>query len=166
MLKIFPVETHEGIEITKMLFVEYVDFLKHEFCEYADLPWLVQYYKDFEEEVDNLPDRYKQPEGAILLAGYEEQPAGCVALGGLSDSICEMKRLFIRPEYRRKGIGTALCETLMEQAKKTGYTYMRLATALEVPQALYSSLGFKKIASYRDIPSEIKGVVFMELKLV
>ena len=163
MSEIFPVETSEDIEIAKMLFVEYAEFLKKELCEYADVPWLIKYYQDYEKETDHLPGRYKQPEGAILLAGYEEKPAGCVALGRLSDSICEMKRLFIRPEYRRKGIGTALCEAL---AKKAGYTYMRLATALEVPQALYRSLGFKKIAPYEDIPGEIKGVVFMELKLV
>ena len=166
MLKIFPVKTSKDIKIAKMLFVEYAEFLKKELCEYADVPWLVQYYKDFEKEVDNLPDRYKQPEGAIWLAGYDEQPAGCIALGRLSDSICEMKRLFIRPEYRRKGIGTALCAALMEEAKKAGYTHMRLATVLEVAKALYHSLGFQKIAPYRDIPSEFKGVVYMELKLV
>ena len=77
-----------------MLFVEYAEFLKKELCEYAALPWLVQYYQDFEKEIDNLPDRYKQPEGSILLATYNEQPVGCVTLGQLSDSICEMKRLF------------------------------------------------------------------------
>ena len=166
MLKIFPVEIRKDIEIAQILLVEYAEFLKKELCEYADVPWLIKYYQDFEKETDHLPDRYKQPEGAILLAGYDEQPAGCVAIGGLSNGICEMKRLFIRPEYRRKGIGTALCEALMEQAKKAGYTYMRLATALEVPQALYRSLGFKKIASYEYVPGEIKGVVFMELNLV
>jgi len=87
MLKIFPVETDEDIELAKTLFTEYADFLKKELVEYADLPWLVQYYQEFEEEIDNLPDRYEQPEGSILLAGYDEQAAGCVALGGLSDSI-------------------------------------------------------------------------------
>ena len=166
MLKIFPVETHKDIEIAKMLFVEYAEFLKKELCEYANVPWLVQYYQDFEKETENLPDRYRQPQGAILLAGYDEQTAGCVAFGGLSDSICEMKRLFVRPKYQRKGIGTALCEALMEQAQQMGYTDMRLATVLEGAKALYHSLGFKKIAPYRDIPGEIKDVAFMELKLV
>jgi len=96
---------------------------------------------------------------------YNEQPAGCVALVKMSEGTCEMKRLFVRPEYQKKGIGTALCEALIEQAKKIGYDYMRLATALEVPKRLYKSLGFKKIAPYREIPSEIKSVVFMELEL-
>jgi len=166
MLTIFPVETDKDFETAKTLFAEYLDFLKEEFCEYADVPWLVQYYQDFEEEIDNLPDRYKQPEGSILLAKYNGQPAGCVGLREVSSGVCEMKRLYVRPKYRRKGIGTALCEALMDQAKKVGYTYMRLATALEVPKTLYKSIGFKGIEPYRDIPSEIKDVVFMELKLV
>ena len=87
MLKIFSVETNKDIEIAKMLFVAYVEFLKNELCEYASVPWLVHYYLDFEKEVGNLPDRYKQPEGAILLARYDGQPAGCVAIGRLSDSV-------------------------------------------------------------------------------
>lgn len=166
MLKIYPAKTDKDIELAKRLFAEYAEFLKKELCEYADMPWLVQYYQGFEEEIDNLPDRYKQPEGSILLARHNGQPAGCVALGELNNSACEMKRLFVRPKYQRKGIGTALCKVLIEEAKKIGYTHMRLATALEIPKVLYDSLGFKKIAPYRDIPTEIKGVVFMELKLV
>jgi len=166
MLKIFPVETHKDIQIVQTLFVEYAEFLKKELCEYADLPWLVDYYRDFEKETENLPDRYRPPEGAIWLARYNNQPAGCIALGRLSDGICEMKRLFVRPKFHRKGIGTALCKTLMEHAREVGYTHMRLATALQIPRILYNSLRFKKIAPYRDIPDELKDVVFMELKLV
>ena len=166
MLKIFPAETVEDIEIARILFSEYLVFLKSEFCEYADRPWFVRYYEDFGKEMDNLPGRFAGPQGSILLAGYNGQSAGCVALGKLSDNICEMERLFVRPRYQRKGIGTALCKTLMKQAIKTGYAKMRLATALEPPMVLYNSLGFKKIAPYRDTPAELKDVVFMELKLI
>jgi GNAT superfamily N-acetyltransferase len=166
MLRIFPVETDQDIDSVRVLFIEYADFLKQELCEYAGLPWVVQYYLDFEEETANLRDRYSQPEGFLLLAGYEGQLAGCVALGKLSDGICEMKRLFVRKEYQRRGIGTALCEALIEGAKRVGYTHMRLATALEPPKALYKSLGFKQIAPFRDIPDEIRGVAHMELNLV
>ena len=148
MLEIFPVEKVEDIEIARVLFTEYLEFLKSEFREYADRSWFIQYYEDFEKEIDNLPGRFEGPEGSILLAGYNGQSAGCVALGKLSDGICEMERLFVRPLYQRKGIGTALCKALMEQAVKTGYTQMRLATALEPPQAIYKSLGFKKITPY------------------
>jgi putative acetyltransferase len=165
MLKIYPVKTDEDIEVAKVLFIEYIEFLKVELCEYADMPWLVQYYQDFQKEIDHLPARYAQTDGIILIAKYNDQPAGCVALGKLSDDVCEMKRLFVRPENRRKGIGKALCESLMEYAKNIGYLHMRLATALEPPKALYQSLGFKGIPPYRDVPSEIKNVVHMEMKL-
>ena len=165
MLKIYPVKTDEDIRIAKTLFVEYVEFLKKVLSEYAGVPWLVQYYRDFQEETDHLPARYAQPEGIILIAEYDDRPAGCVALGKLADNVCEMKRLFVRPENRRKGIGAALCEALMGQAIKMGYIHMRLATALEPPKALYQSLGFKEIAPYRDVPAEIQNVVHMEVKL-
>ena len=164
MLKIYPVETKKDVENARELFREYAEFLKEELYEYKDLPWLVQYYQDFEKEVENLPKRYQQPKGCILIGRYNEQPIGCVALTEQSENICEMKRLYVKPEYRRKGIGTALCKAVMEQAKKAGYTHMRLGTALEVPKALYNSLGFKTIAPYEEVP--VEGVVFMELKLV
>ncbi|MHC4706892.1 MAG: GNAT family N-acetyltransferase [Planctomycetota bacterium] len=166
MLRIFPVETDQDIESVKMLFIEYADVLKKELCEYADLPWLIRYYEDFEKETANLPGAYTQPEGLLLLASYQGQIAACVAMGKLSDGICEMKRLFVRDEYRRKGVGTALCEALIEYAKRVGYTRMHLATALEPPKPLYKALGFKEITPFRDIPEEIRGVVYMELKLI
>jgi GNAT superfamily N-acetyltransferase len=100
------------------------------------------------------------------LASYEGQPAGCVAFGELSDGRCEMKRLFVREAYQRKGIGTVLCETLIACAKRSGYTYIRLATALEPPKALYKSLGFREIPPYRDIPREIERVAHMELRII
>ena len=127
---------------------------------------LEQYYQDFEEEAANLPNGYRPPEGLLLIAKYERQLAGCVALVKQSEGICEMKRLFVRTKYQRLGIGRALCNAIIEQAKKAGYSNMRLATALEMPKVLYKSLGFKEIAPFEDVPTEIKGVVFMELKLV
>ena len=166
MLEIFPVETVKDIEIARILFGEYLDFFKVQFHEYADRSWFIQYYEDFEKEIEDLPGRFTGPQGSILLAGYNGQSAGCVALGKLSDGICEMERLFVRPRYQKKGIGTALCKALIEQSVKAGYTRMRLATALQPPQAIYNSLGFKKIAPYRDAPAELKGVVFMEMKLI
>jgi GNAT superfamily N-acetyltransferase len=166
MLEIFPVEAVEDIEIARILFTEYLVFLKSEFREYVDRSWFIQYYEDFEKEIDNLPGRFEMPNGSILLATYNGQSVGCVAMGELSNGICEMERLFVRPQYQRKGIATALCKALMEQSVKAGYTQMRLATALEPPKAIYNSLGFKKIAPYRDAPAELKGILFMELQLV
>lgn len=163
MQKIYPAETEE-IGIAKQLFTEYLEFLKKEFREYTDLPWLVEYYRDFEKEIDGLPDRYKQPNGCILLARDNEKPAGCVAIGSLNEYICEMKRLYIKQEFRGKKLGTALCQAVIEQAKKVGYTRLRLATALEPAKFLYKSLGFKEVPPYRHVP--IEGVVFMELELI
>ena len=163
MLKIYPAETDKDLEQVRILFQEYADFLKQILSEYLTLKWFTDYLKGFEKESANLPGNYAPPTGCLLLAKYKDQPAGCVALRKFSDDICVMKRLYIRPKYQRKGIGTALYEALMDQAKKVGYTHMRLATALEPAKALYKSIGFKEIEPYRDVP--IANVVFMELKL-
>ena len=137
--------------------------MKKEFYEYADLPWLIDYYKAFEKEIDSLPGEYKPPKGCILLAEHDGQAVGCVALDEQSDGICEMKRLYIKPDYQRTGIGTSLCKVLIEQAKNIGYTNFRLATALEPAKRLYESLGFVEIPPFDHVP--VNGVAFMELKL-
>jgi len=154
MLRIIPVETNKDIESTKNLLTEYNNSLGF------DLD-----FQDFEEELVNLPGEYNPPIGCLLLAEYENQPAGCIALRPLSDEICEMKRLYVRPQFRGLGIGRALAEAIIEQARKIGYTLMRLDTvpSMEIARALYMSLGFKQISPYRHNP--IEGAVFMELKL-
>ncbi len=163
MLKIYPAETDKDLEQVRILFQEYADFLKQILSEYLTLPWFIDYLKKFDQESANLPGNYAPPTGCLLLAKYKGQPAGCVALRKFSDDICVMKRLYIRPKYQRSGFGTVLCEALIDQAKKVGYTHMRLATALEPAKALYKSIGFKEIEPYRNVP--IANVVFMELKL-
>ncbi len=153
MLKIFPVEASEDIEIAKQLFVEYEEFLPFDLS-----------FQNFDDEVANISGRYAAPEGCLLLAEYQGHVAGCVGLQRLSGGICEMRRLFVRPEYQRSGIGKALCRAVIEQAVKIGYTSMRLCTALEPPKALYKFIGFKEIEPYKHVP--IETAVFMELKLV
>ncbi len=86
-LDIFPVKTDEDIELVKQLFVEYADSLGFDLS-----------FQKFEEELANLPGDYASPEGCLLLAKYQNQPAGCVALRKLSDGICEGKRLYVRPQ--------------------------------------------------------------------
>jgi len=154
MLKIFPAETKEDIELAKMLFVEYADSLGF------DLD-----FQDFEEELANLPGDYAGPRGCLLLAKYKDQPAGCVALRAFSSSICEMKRLYVRPKFRNLGIGKALAESVIEQARRIGYARMRLDTipSMQAARALYASMGFREIEPYRYNP--IEGAVFMELEL-
>jgi GNAT superfamily N-acetyltransferase len=153
MSVIFPVETDEDIEIAKQLFVEYAD------CLGFDLG-----FQNFEEELANLPGKYAGPEGCLLIAKYKDEIAGCAAFGKLSDGVCEMKRLYVKQEYRGLKIGRELAETVIEQSRKMGYNCMRLDfIAPRVSELLYRSLGFKEIAPYEDIPLE--GAVFMELKL-
>ncbi len=154
MLKIFPVETDEDIELAKELFEEYADSLG------IDLG-----FQNLKEELANLPGCYARPEGCILLARYNEEIAGCVALRKLSDGICEGKRLYVRPQFRGLKIGRRLTETIIEEARKIGYMRMRGDTlaSMKTAQALYASLGFKQIEPYCYNP--IEGAIFVELVL-
>jgi GNAT superfamily N-acetyltransferase len=153
-LRIVTVETNEEHEIIRELFVEYADSLDF------DLD-----FQNFDKELAGLPGEYSPPGGCILLAEHENQPAGCVAIRLLSDEICEMKRLYVRPQFRGLGIGRALAEAIIEQARKMGYNFMRLDTvpAMKTARTLYKSLGFEQINPYRYNP--IEGAEFMELKL-
>jgi len=155
MLQIVPVETDQQLELVKTFFAEYADSLDF------DLD-----FQDFEEELATLPGDYRPPRGRLLLAEYEDEVAGCVALRDLGDRICEMKRLYVRPQFRGRGIGRALAEAVIEKAKKSSFAHMRLDTApsMAAARALYASLGFREIGPYRYNP--IEGAVFMELTLV
>ena len=154
MLKIFPVETNEDFEITKQLFVEYADSLGFDLC-----------FQNFEEELANFPGEYAPPTGCLLLAKYQDHVAGCVALRKLSDGICEAKRLYVRPQFRGLKIGRKLVEAVIAEARKIGYSSIRGDTvpSMQVAQALYASLGFREISSYRHNP--IEGAKFIELEL-
>lgn len=109
----------------------------------------------FEEELASLPRPFEAPAGRILLASVDGVPAGCIAVRDLGDGICEMKRLYLRPECHGLGIGRMLVERLIEVATDIGYTSMRLETGpLQVEaQKLYASLRFHRIRPYRDLPA-------------
>ena len=113
----------------------------------------------------NLPGAYKSPGGCILLARFNDLPVGCVALRKISEGICEMKRLYVQPQFREKGVGKILADSVIEEARRIGYRQMRLDTvpAMKSARALYESLGFVKIPAYRYNP--IEGATFMELDL-
>lgn len=155
MVKIYPAKTDKDLEIVRTLLVEYVDSLGFDLV-----------FQNFEEELRNLPGEYAAPEGCLLLAKYQDQPAGCVALRKLSDGICEGKRLYVKPEFRGLKIGRKLVEAIIAEARKIGYTRMRGDTlaSMKAAQALYASLGFKQIEPYYYNP--IEGAKFIELKLV
>jgi ribosomal protein S18 acetylase RimI-like enzyme len=101
----------------------------------------------------------------LLLALWNAQPAGCIALRKLEENICEMKRLYTRPQFRGLKLGKALAQAIIAEAKARGYQQMRLDTLRDMlaARALYVGLGFKQIEAYRHNPEE--GVAYMELEL-
>ena len=136
------------------------------FLEYErSLPFDLD-FQNFEEEVSHLPGEYSRPDGCILVALVGKRPAGCVALRKLDQDICEMKRLYIRPEFRGRRIGRRMAETIIAGAKELGYKKMRLDTVSGMTGAiaLYRSLGFKEISQYRVNP--LPDAMFFELDLV
>jgi len=142
---------------------EDIPTLRELFREYeAELPFDLS-FQNFEDELASLPGRYASPTGRLLLAVSGGDPVGCVALRQIGDGTCEMKRLFVRPAFRGQGIGQALAEAIVEEARRIGYKRMRLDTVLEPAKGLYRSMGFYEIPPYQDVP--IPGVVFMELEL-
>lgn len=155
MPKIFPAKTDQDTKIIKELFGEYGDSLG------LDLS-----FQNFEEELVNLPGDYGPPMGCLLIATHQGQTAGCVGLRPFGEGACEMKRLYVRKEFRRLGISRALAEAVIEWGRSHGYTSMRLNTNQKMVEAigLYTSLGFKEIGPYEHV--SVEDLVFMELKLV
>jgi ribosomal protein S18 acetylase RimI-like enzyme len=155
-LQIRPIQANVGaeIELSRSLFVEYAEGLG------VDLA-----FQHFAEELALLPGAYAPPAGCLLLAEYCGQPAGCVALRQIEGEVCEMKRLYVRPGFRAKGIGRAMAVAAIERARGIGYARMRLDTlpSMNAAMALYRSLGFVEIGSYCYNP--VPGAKFMELTL-
>ncbi len=148
-------ESHAQIAQTRELFLEYAESLGFSLC-----------FQNFDQELAGLPGDYASPDGRLLLAEYDGQLAGCVALHKLEPEICEMKRLYLRARFRGKGLGRALAETIIAEARAIGYRRMRLDTVEPVMKdavAMYRRLGFKEIPPYRANP--IEGALYMELQL-
>jgi len=145
---------------------EELERIRNLFCEYANMLDFDLDFQNFDEELANLPGDYIRPAGCLLLAFTKGQLAGCVGLRKLSEDVCEMKRLYVREQFRGLGFGRALAEAVIEEARKIGYNYMRLDTvpSMDVARALYASVGFKQTSPYRYNP--IEDAVFMELRLV
>lgn len=139
--------------------------------EYAESLGFSLAYQGFEEELAELPGKYAPPTGALLLARVDGAAAGSVALRRLEPGICEMKRLYVRPEFRGAridgvSIGRALAEGIVAKARGLGYERMRLDTVAEtmgVAMRLYRSMGFVEIGGYYESP--VAGTVYMELVL-
>ena len=145
----------EHLEQSRALFLEYAESLGFSLC-----------FQSFDEELKSLPGAYAAPSGRLLLAQYENQAAGCVALRKLEANICEMKRLYVRPAYRGQGLGRILVDRVIAEARTIGYERMRLDTigsSMQEAVELYRRMGFKEIAPYRANP--IAGALYMELLL-
>ena len=136
------------------------------FLEYAQSLGFSLCFQSFDKELAGLPGDYRPPRGRLLLAEHERQLAACVALHPLSKTVCEMKRLYLRPQFRGHGFGRILAEAIISEARSIGYTAIRLDTVEPVMQdavAMYRRLGFREIAAYCSNP--IAGALYMELKL-
>jgi putative acetyltransferase len=122
-------------------------------------------FQNFEEEMAEFPSHYARPRGRVLVAVEGGEAVGVVGLRRFSARICELKRMYVRPEFRGRGIGRMLAKRAIEEARGIGYAKMRLDTLSRLQEAvsLYGSMGFKQIGPYRANPH--KGVVYMELDL-
>ena len=152
-------ESAEALDATRDIFREYAAGLGVDLC-----------FQNFEAELAGLPGEYAAPGGHLLLALVDGAIAGCGGFRALADSdhanACEMKRLFVRPAFRRFGLGRRLAEALMDEARRTGYSVMLLDTLddMEAARELYASLGFIETAPYYYNP--IPGAHYLRAPLV
>ena len=156
MSEIVEVTTAEQLEQVRSLFGEYRVQLPVEYC-----------FRSYDAEVAGLPGEYSPPKGALLLATVVGQPVGCVALRPFpSDGACEMKRLYVRPAFRGDKLGRKLAERVMAEARRLGYSRMRLDSYLVLmgsAVALYRKLGFREVSPEPMEP--VEGLIYMELGL-
>jgi len=138
----------------RALFEEYAARLKIDLC-----------FQGFAHELTRLPEIYGPPSGCLLLVRHARTPVGCGAIRRLSSEVCEMKRLYVRPEARGANLGRLIAGSLVAKARTLGYARMLLDTLREmtVARALYRSLGFRETAPYYSNP--LPDVVYMELDL-
>ena len=149
------VESPAQIAQARELFLEYEKALGISLC-----------FQNFDQELAKLPGDYAPPSGLLLLGHFEGQLAGCVALHSLEPGICEMKRLYLRPAFRGKGLGRIMVDTIVSEARRMGYHRLRLDTIeplMKDAVRTYRKMGFREIAPYCANPCE--GALYMELVL-
>ena len=168
MLEVVEPVTKEQLDQVRALMTAFVDWSRQRYADYLDQVNAYFEAKAFRAELAALPGVYARPRGRLLLAQLDGQPAGCVASRPFDQTTCEMKRMFVTPALHGRGVGRALAETLIREAKTSGYSRMVLDTGfLQVEaQSLYHSLGFVDIEPYYPIPAEARNTaLFMELPL-
>lgn len=149
------VEDGPDLDAIRELFREYETELDEDIC-----------FQSFEEELKDPLKKYGPPSGDLMLAYWGDEVAGCIALTKMKDEgACEMKRLYVRPQFRKNKIGRILVEDLLTSARERNYRIMRLDTFEKLQPAvqLYKHFGFKNISAYYNNP--LPGVVYMEKEL-
>jgi len=146
-ISVFEAATAEDMVAVREIFLEYARSLNVDLC-----------FQDFESELSQLPGEYAPPRGALLLAKVNQEIAGCCALRPLdsadSPNAAEMKRLYVRPAFRRLGLGRQLAESILDAARQCDYSCVLLDTLdeMESARALYEDLGFEEVAPYYHNP--------------
>jgi len=154
---VYP-DTPDLLAATRGIFREYAASLDVDLC-----------FQNFEDELANLPGEYEPPGGYLVLAFVDSALAGCGAMRPLHDSdyanACEMKRLYVRPAFRRFGLGRVIAQALLDEAQQAGYSEVLLDTLddMEAARGLYTTLGFEEIAPYYYNP--IPGAHYLKVTL-
>jgi len=160
--------TSEDLDQVRLLMRAFVAWHKERHSD--DLTLIDAYFDqtEFEAELASLPGKYTRPSGQLLLARFGEKAAGCVALKRIDTERCEMKRMFVYPEFHGKGIGTALAKAIIEHARTMKFHFMLLDTSIRQKEAqrLYANQGFLPIEPYYDLSENLRDwLVFMKLDL-
>jgi len=160
MLNLDHASTPEDFSRIELLFLEYAAWLDQNDPHGIDLC-----FQGFDAELATLPGKYAPPQGRLYLASWQDELAGCVGMRPMEADVCEMKRLYVRPQFRGKGIGKHLVETIIQAGRDIGYRAMRLDTLpfMDSAIALYRRYGFRPIEAYYTTP--IPETLFMELDL-
>lgn len=160
-MEISIVPAYDYPDIVGELFKEYTDMLIEgdaSFKQYLDI-------QNYDEELLHLEMKYGMPYGRLYMAFCDEKPAGCIGLKQIDEENCEMKRLYVKPQFRGKQIGNILIQKIIEDAKEIGYSCMLLDTLPFLKSAIhmYRKWGFYEIDSYNDSPMDTS--IYMKLEL-
>ncbi|MBW9115622.1 GNAT family N-acetyltransferase [Rhizobium cauense] len=168
MTEVIEAELPSQLDAVRSLLTSFVAWHRERHVE--DIALIDRYFDAvaFERELATLPGYYSRPTGSLLIAYLDGKPAGCVALRDLGDGICEMKRMFVPPEFRGRGVGYALANRIVDEARARRYDRMRLDTSHRQNEAmrLYRRIGFKQIEPYYELTDDLRTwLVFFEMRL-